>query len=177
MARLHIVNLEDDRRVEVTLSRRNLLTLLHKLDMAGSMRQIENNDCWEDGVQTPFYPGEKRRTDLPRTRLVLRCENDDEHYANRPVGPGPMHPESERFVLEHAAAMMQAAVQGWHERLRATFEGGFEASGRCWIWHDGLAIYGDGESYEEAKADLLDEITLALDEWNAIRDQPQAPSA
>lgn len=87
MARLHIQN-GADRRVEVTLSRRNLLTLLHKLDMPGSARQIENNDCWEDGEQTP-YPG---------TTLVLRCEDDEEHYGSRPSGPGVMHPDSETFV-------------------------------------------------------------------------------
>jgi hypothetical protein len=33
MARLHIINFKEERRVEVVLSRRNLLTLLHKLDM------------------------------------------------------------------------------------------------------------------------------------------------
>jgi hypothetical protein len=104
MARLHILNLEGERRVEVTLSRRNLLTLLQKLDMPGSMRQIENNDCYEDGVQTPFYPGEDQGSDLARTRLVLRCEDDGEHYAKRPAGPGPMHPATERFVQEQGGA-------------------------------------------------------------------------
>jgi hypothetical protein len=100
MARLHIMNLDGERRVEVILSRRNLLTLLHKLDMPGSMRQIENNDCYEDGVQTPFYPGEEECSDLPRTTLVLRCEDDEEHYAKRPAGPGLMHPATEAFVQE-----------------------------------------------------------------------------
>jgi hypothetical protein len=101
MARLHIMNFADGRRVEVVLSRRNLLTLLHKLDMPGSMRTITNNDCWQDGEQTPFYPGEEQKTDLPRTLLILRCENDDEHYSKRPVGPGAMHPATEKFVAEH----------------------------------------------------------------------------
>ncbi|MBA3842073.1 MAG: hypothetical protein H0X39_05550 [Actinobacteria bacterium] len=100
MARLHIMNLAE-RRVEVVLSRRNLLTLLHKLDMPHSQRQIENNDCWEDGEQTPWYPGESNATSPPRTILVLRCEHDGEHYAGRAGGPGIMHPESERFVQEN----------------------------------------------------------------------------
>src|ERR1700704_4057384 len=104
MARLHIMNFANERRIEVVLSRRNLLTLLHKLDMPGSMRQIENNDCWEDAIQTPWYPGEERDTGLPRTLLVLRCEDDDEHYAKRAAGPGPMHPATERFLTEHGAA-------------------------------------------------------------------------
>ena len=104
MARLHIMNLDDERRVEVTLSRRNLLTLLHKLDMPGSMRQIENNDCWEDGQQTPWYPHERRTASAIHTTLVLRCENDDEHYDRRPAGPGLMHPATERFVQEGGGA-------------------------------------------------------------------------
>jgi hypothetical protein len=104
MARLQIMHFEGGRRVEVILSRRNLLTLLHKLDMPGSMRQIENNDCWEDGVQTPFYPGGEESNELPRTTLVLRCEDDEEHYTKRPAGPGLMHPATERFVLERGGA-------------------------------------------------------------------------
>lgn len=98
MARLHVMNLEGERRVEVVLSRRNLLALLHKLDMPGSARQLENNDCWEDGRQTPYYPGEELGNDLPRTVLILRCEDDDEHYGKRDAGPGVMHPETEAFV-------------------------------------------------------------------------------
>lgn len=100
MARAHVQNLHGSRRIEVTLSRRNLLALLHKLDMPGSKRQIENNDCWEDGVQTPWTAAEVAASDLPQTLLVLRCEDDDEHYGNRPVGPGPMHPATERYVQE-----------------------------------------------------------------------------
>lgn len=108
MARLHIMNLEGERRIEVTLSRRNLLTLLHKLDMLGSMRQIENNDCWEDGVQTPWHPHEVETSQLPRTGLVLRCEDDAEHYAKRSNGPGLMHPESEQFERENGGTPGEA---------------------------------------------------------------------
>lgn len=104
MARLHVMNLDGARRIEVTLSRRNLLALLHKLDMPGSMRQIENNDCWEDGVQTPWYAAEAPQSALPHTSLVLRCEDDEEHYGKRFVGPGVMHPETERYVQEHGGA-------------------------------------------------------------------------
>lgn len=102
MARLHLINLESERRVEVVLSRRNLLALLHKLDMPGSARQLENNDCWEDGRQTPYYPGEELGSDLPRTVLVLRCEDDEEHYGKREAGPGAMHPETEAFLVERS---------------------------------------------------------------------------
>jgi hypothetical protein len=98
------MNLENERRVEVVLSRRNLLTLLHKLDMQGSARQIESNDCWEDGAQTPWYPGEGEGSVLPRTTLVLRCEDDAEHYGKREAGPGIMHPDTEAFAEAHGGA-------------------------------------------------------------------------
>jgi hypothetical protein len=98
MARLEIFNLRQGRRVVVTLSRRNLLALLHKIDMPGSAREIKNTDCYEDGIQTPYYPGEEATTALPRTTLVLRSEDDDEHYAARPAPPGPMHPATEAFI-------------------------------------------------------------------------------
>lgn len=104
VARLHLMNLENERRVEVVLSRRNLLALLHKLDMPDSNRQIENNDCWEDGQQTPYYPGEEVGSELPRTVLVLRCEDDDEHYGKREAGPGFMHPQTEAFVAAQGGA-------------------------------------------------------------------------
>lgn len=110
MARLHVMNLENERRVEVVLSRRNLLALLHKLDMPGSARQLENNDCWEDGMQTPYYPGEELGNDLPRTVLVLRCEDDDEHYGKREAGPGAMHPDTEAFVVESGGAAGNEAL-------------------------------------------------------------------
>lgn len=104
MARLEIVHADGERQVVVTLSRRNLLALLHKLEMPGSAQTIENNDCYEDGVQTPWYPGEEERSKLPRTTLVLRCEDDPVHYGRRPVGPGIMHPATERFVEAHGGA-------------------------------------------------------------------------
>jgi hypothetical protein len=86
MARLDL-HVEESRRVAtVTLSRRNLLTLLHKLDMPGSARTITNSDCWLNGT-------------LDRgLTLVLRCEDDAEHYSKRPDPPGPMHPASEAFI-------------------------------------------------------------------------------
>lgn len=103
MARLHIMNFDGERRVEVTLSRRSLLALLQKLDMPRSTRQIESNDSYEDGIQTPFSLREDE-TPLPPTTLVLRCEDDDEHYAKRELGPGIMHPETEQFVQERGGA-------------------------------------------------------------------------
>ena len=115
MARLHLMNLENERRVEVVLSRRNLLTLLHKLDMPGSARQIENNDCWEDGEQTPYYAGEELQSDLVRTVLVLRCEDDAEHYGKRDLGPGAMHPVTEAFIAAQGDAADEVATELPHD--------------------------------------------------------------
>lgn len=106
MARLEILNNagEGGRRVIVTLSRRNLLTLLQKLDMPGSAREFHNNDCWEDGEQCPLFGG---------TTLVMRSEDDDEHYGRRAAPPGLMHPDSESFVAEHGG-VPGVAFSLWH---------------------------------------------------------------
>lgn len=68
----------DGRTTTITLSRRNLLAGLHKLDMPGSARTI-----W-------------RRMD-DGSLLVFRVEDDAEHY-DRPEPPGAMHPETETFI-------------------------------------------------------------------------------
>lgn len=74
---------------KVTLSRRNLLALLHKLDMQHSHRRIENNVVYVD---------DELRNDLI---LVLCAEDDDEHYADpQRLGSraGVMHPETETAI-------------------------------------------------------------------------------
>ena len=73
----------------VTLSRRNLLTLLHKLDMPGSARTIFNTDVEIDEEYTQLFA------------FVIHAEDDTEHYAKRPDPPGPMHPASETFVRKN----------------------------------------------------------------------------
>ena len=86
MARAELTNRDGHLEIAVTLSRRNLLALLHKLDMPGSSRTITNNDCRLDGKWVSTH------------ELVLCCEDDLEHYARRVSGPGPMHPKTERFI-------------------------------------------------------------------------------
>jgi hypothetical protein len=66
------------RVVEITLSRRNLLSMLHKLDHMGDsalaiFRQMPNG--WF---------------------LTFRGEHDETHYAQREAGE--MHPLTEKFV-------------------------------------------------------------------------------
>ena len=88
MARLNVTTVPDRVLVTVTLSRRNLLALLHKLEAPRPFRWLENGDCWIDGRQAPY----------PAVQLVLRCEEDDEHYARRGFPPGPMSPETAAFI-------------------------------------------------------------------------------
>jgi|HubBroStandDraft_6_1064221.scaffolds.fasta_scaffold00111_21 hypothetical protein len=76
--RLDLVTRE---RVVVTLSRRNLLTLLAKL--AGFP---PNSAC------TIVFPGTEGPT------LEVHAEPDEAHYATRPSPPGTMHPNTEALI-------------------------------------------------------------------------------
>jgi hypothetical protein len=71
-----------EEQIEITLSKRNLLALVHKLDMEGSNRTLDWQD-W-DGL-----------------RLTVHCEPDGVHYMDRE--PGTMHPLSEEFIQNHEA--------------------------------------------------------------------------
>jgi hypothetical protein len=62
--------------IEVTLSRRNLLALLHKLD-------------WEDSAHTIC----KRQDGI---LLTVMATDNEEHYGDGEFGI--MHPETERFI-------------------------------------------------------------------------------
>jgi hypothetical protein len=88
MARLDITAAPDHLLVSVTLSRRNLLTLLHKLELPRPLRNLENGDCWINGEQAPY----------PQVQLDLRGEEDAEHYGRRGFPPGPMSPDTEAFI-------------------------------------------------------------------------------
>jgi hypothetical protein len=70
---------------EVVLSRRNLLALLAKLDGApnGSAMAIMG------GADAPG--------------CIVRAEEDDVHYGDRPEGPGPMHPDTEDRIQDELA--------------------------------------------------------------------------
>lgn len=63
--------------IEVTLSRRNILALLHKLDWEGSARTIQKESG--NGMI-----------------LTLVAEEDDEHYGDDL--PGGMHTMTEQFI-------------------------------------------------------------------------------
>lgn len=66
------------RHVRVILSRRNLLSLLHKLDKPGSARTI----CH----------------DFPHWSLTITAEDDGGHYKG--CLPGVMTPDTEHFIKE-----------------------------------------------------------------------------
>lgn len=96
MARLEIEDYDGPetgyrRQVRIAISRRNLQSLLHKLDMEGSARRIENNHVKIDGEL------------VGDVMLVLTAEDDYEHYAHVERGAamgyaGAMHPETEAYI-------------------------------------------------------------------------------
>lgn len=85
MARLDI----DNGLVTVTISRRNLLALIHMLNVGHGYRVIANGDCHRDGEPVK---------DLI---LILRPEEDDPHYARRAEPPGQMRPDAEQFIANN----------------------------------------------------------------------------
>ena len=72
------LELREDGGIQLTLSRRNLLTLLRKLDghPADSKCTIEGGD--------------------DAAGVFVKAEEDDVHYADRPAGR--MHPETEMHI-------------------------------------------------------------------------------
>jgi hypothetical protein len=76
-------------RVNVVLSRRNVLSLLHKLEMPGSARTLTGADNYVNGEPVD---------DL---LLVIQVEDDARHYGSRPAPPGRMHLLTETFCSEH----------------------------------------------------------------------------
>lgn len=75
--------------VNVVLSRPNVLSLLHKLEMRGSARTLTGGDNYVNGEPVD---------DL---LLVLQVEEDNVHYGSRPAPPGRMHPSTEEFRRVH----------------------------------------------------------------------------
>lgn len=71
----------------LVLSRRNLLALLHKLDMPGSKRTIVK--CLPVQGKT--------------TLVEIRAEEDQGHYEELGHTPGKMHPLTEKYIKEHPA--------------------------------------------------------------------------
>ena len=71
--------------LEVVLSKRNLLALLHKVEQPESCKSLVK---YPDGQS-----------------VLVRVESDKEHYANRDVSPGPMTPDTEAFISDLEAAL------------------------------------------------------------------------
>jgi len=71
--------------IELVLSKRNLLALLHTLEMPNSARTITTSDRgWT---------------------FVVKSESDEEHYLDR-IPSGQMHPQTEAFIKEHSDVSM-----------------------------------------------------------------------
>lgn len=66
--------------IHLVLSRRNLLALLHKIDLRESEQTIIK--------------------DFPSARVIVTSEDDDAHYADS--SPGPMSPETEQWLADVA---------------------------------------------------------------------------
>jgi hypothetical protein len=80
--RLQIVQTPDGGQAAiVTLSLRNVLALAHKIQWDGSRRTLVTEFDCPDGWL-----------------LVVRGEDDEEHYGGRSEPPGPMHPVTEGFI-------------------------------------------------------------------------------
>ena len=77
------LDLVTDYRIEVVLSRRNLLTLLAQLDG----HPPDSRCC------LAFF-------DYEAPALFVKAENDEEHYGRRETPPGPMHPETEEQIRQ-----------------------------------------------------------------------------
>lgn len=74
--RWEVVEFENGSVIHVTLSRRNLLGLLAKLDIPGSAKTLIK--------------------DSTKGRLIVTSEEDPDHYMGRE--PGPMSPETEKAI-------------------------------------------------------------------------------
>ncbi len=77
----------------VVLSRRNLLSLLHKLEMNRSARTITSGNGYrvtQDGTPRIAHDIE----------LIVKSETDAEHYGERPFPAGAMHPDTEAFIAD-----------------------------------------------------------------------------
>lgn len=90
--KLQLFDKDDQTTVVVTLSQRNLLTLLHKLTLPWSLRMLYTQYCERDG---------RLDDDL---LLVVRVEDDEEHYGKRGFGPGPMLAATEMFIAAAKSA-------------------------------------------------------------------------
>lgn len=71
--------------VVVTLSRRNLLTLLHKLERGTSACTLVSGNAYRD------------RVEVDDVQLVVTAERDELHYAHRDA-PGTVHPLEETYL-------------------------------------------------------------------------------
>jgi hypothetical protein len=83
----------ESHRIAVSLSRRNLLTLLHKLHTPGSARTLT--------IQSE-HPRTRKDAPLMPLLLVVHGETNEQHYDGRPEPRGPM--------LMDASAATQVAI-------------------------------------------------------------------
>ena len=67
----------------------------------------------------------------------------------------------QQFALADGSAVSDALTR----RYRFTTEVIYEPDGQVTLWVPELALFGHGASYERARADLLEEVDIYLDDW------------
>ena len=87
----------DEHHVIVTLSERNLRTLLHKAQRA---RQGDATAMTISKIEG-------------RAILIVQAELDDTHYDRPEGGPGEMHPLEEAALADGFGQIDPATVEGW----------------------------------------------------------------
>lgn len=138
--RLRLFHHREHATCEVTLSRRNLLALLQKLDMEGSARTLTSDHC------------------PPGLELVVRAEDDQEHYSDRVEPPGPIHPSTEAFIRVRTE---EPAIPGADQEL------------------DDQGYRGDSSKSCSTKNSPVNELVLhgiGLVKRGATRRQPESPA-
>ena len=170
------------RTITVVLSRRNLLSLAHKLDMPNSARTLVGRDVIVDGnVQAAPV-------------LIVKVEDDDEHYRQRAAPPGELHPDTEEFVadaegaelamLERAAALtlglegrMIAASKTTYQDKHPDHVAVFNANvcvGHRKVWHgDFDATSAEAQLHELAR--LTGQVVSLLYERDGRFENEQEP--
>lgn len=87
-----------DKYGRIVLSRRNLLTLLHKLDVEGSNRTITKTFRAEMGHGCSLCHKFHEHDHL----IFVSSESDEEHYKHTELPPGKMTPDTEEYIKERS---------------------------------------------------------------------------
>jgi len=129
----------------LTLSERNLRSLLAKLGDPASQRTLVCGDCWRDGQPVD---------DLT---VLVRCERDERHYDRRAEPPGSVHPRTEMAIeLENDPACSESAPSPSEVRRTRPLALG------CWIFRQGQVWNDRDGKLKRIERMSLDDVRDAL---------------